>query len=81
MAPWRWPLTAFRPAMAGLLAGIVSLGAAGGVLLSRAVLVAPTPHSIEATAFAETLGDLPWSSPAAGLVEPLLAALPREERR
>jgi hypothetical protein len=37
--------------------------------------------SVEATAFAETLGDLPWGSPAAGLARPLLAALPTAEAR
>jgi predicted anti-sigma-YlaC factor YlaD len=80
--PWEgWQLVAPRPATALALAGIVALGAAGGGLLSRAALGPARGLSFEATAFAETLGDLPWDSPAAGLARPMLAALPSQEAR
>jgi hypothetical protein len=76
-----WQVVALRPAAAWVLAGMVALGATGGALLSRAALGPARGLSFEATAFAETLGDLPWDSPAAGLARPLLAALPSREGR
>ncbi len=80
--PWEgWQVVALRPATAWVLAGMVALGATGGALLSRAALGPARGPSFEATAFAETLGDLPWDSPAAGLARPMLAALPLQEAR
>jgi hypothetical protein len=60
---------------------MVALGATGGALLSRAATRPARAVSFEASAVAETLGDLPWDSPAAGLARPLLAALPPQEAR
>lgn len=73
-----WQLVAWRPAAAWALAAMVGVGATGGALLSRAAVGPARASSFEATAFAETLGDLPWDSPAAGLARPLLAALPSQ---
>lgn len=65
----RWQLDSIPAALAVLLA--LTVGTAGGVLLSNAAL-APRPADlravpIEARVIAETLGDLPWGSPAARL--------------
>jgi hypothetical protein len=80
--PWEsWFPATFRPAVAWVFAAMVALGATGGALLSRVALPPPRASSVEAVAFAETLGDLPWASPAAGLARPLLAALPAQETR
>jgi predicted anti-sigma-YlaC factor YlaD len=80
--PWEsWFPAPFRPAVAWALAAMVALGATGGALLSRVALAPPRASSVEAIAFAETLGDLPWASPAAGLARPLLAAVPARETR
>jgi hypothetical protein len=59
---------------------MVAVGATGGVLISRAAL-APRhrPDSIEATMFAETLGELPWGSPASGLAGVLVTRSPQEK--
>ena len=67
---WLWqasPLTPFRPAAVALLAGMVVLGATGGVLIARAGTARTSADSIEARVFTETLGDLPYGSPAYGL--------------
>ncbi len=63
--PWQLPPA---PAAAAwmLLAGI-ALGATGGVLISRAALAPGRSVPMEARMFAETMGELPWGSPAAGL--------------
>jgi len=62
---WRFPPV---PAAAALgFAGMMALGVAGGALLSRETVPADPAQSMEAQMFAETLGDLPWGSPAAGL--------------
>jgi predicted anti-sigma-YlaC factor YlaD len=74
-------LAAVRAVAAGVLAGMAALGATGGMLLARAALAPRRNESIEAVAFAETLGDLPWGSPAAELAEPLLAQSSPEERQ
>jgi hypothetical protein len=58
---------------------MVLLGATAGVLVSRAALVPVRPESVEAGAFAETLGDLPWNSPATALAVALDSGLPKEE--
>lgn len=80
--PWEgWFPATVRPAVAWAFAAMVALGATGGALLSRVALAPQRAPSVEATAFAETLGDLPWASPAAGLARPLLAALPAQEAR
>jgi hypothetical protein len=71
----------FRPATAWVFAAMVALGAGAGTALSRAALTPPRASGVEAAAFAETLGDLPWASPAAGLAPSLLAALPAQEVR
>lgn len=54
-------------AAAWAFVGMVALGVAGGTLVSRAALAPKSPESIETSVFAETLGDLPWGSPAAGI--------------
>jgi predicted anti-sigma-YlaC factor YlaD len=81
MPPWETWVPAFRPAVAWAFAALIALGATSGALLSRAAFTPPRVASVEATAFAETLGDLPWDSPAAALARPLLAALPTQETR
>jgi hypothetical protein len=79
MPPWVGWGPAFRPAVAWAFAAVIALGATSGALLSRAAFSPPRVASVEATAFAETLGDLPWGSPAAGLARPFLASLPTPE--
>jgi len=79
--PWAgWQLAPAPAASAWVLAGMVMLGAAGGALVSRAALPPSRTDSTEARAFAETLGVLPWESPAAALAAILGAPLPEEER-
>jgi predicted anti-sigma-YlaC factor YlaD len=63
----RWQLAPAPAAAALALAGMVAVGATGGVLISRAALTPGHPDPIEARMFAETLGELPWGSPASGL--------------
>ncbi len=77
----RWQLAPLRPAAAGVLAAMVALGTTGGVLLSRAALAPQRAGSIESRIFAETLGELPWGSPAAGLAGVLDSGMPRERNR
>jgi predicted anti-sigma-YlaC factor YlaD len=79
--PWEGWEVGWRPAAGLVLAGMVALGATGGALLGRAATRSARAGSFEATAFAETLGDLPWDSPAAGLARPLLAAPPSQGAR
>jgi predicted anti-sigma-YlaC factor YlaD len=67
------------PAAIALLAAMVVLGTAAGALISRAALAPRHPGPIEATMFAETLGDLPWGSPASGLASVLDTRLPQEK--
>ncbi len=62
-----WRLAPVRAAAAGVLAAMIALGTTGGVLLSRAARAPQRAGSIESRIFAETLGELPWGSPAAGL--------------
>jgi predicted anti-sigma-YlaC factor YlaD len=62
----RWQLVP-APATAGVLVAMIVLGATGGLLLSRAALGSRRPEPVESRFFAETMGDLPWGSPAAGL--------------
>jgi len=79
----RWPSWALAPRLATsawILAGMALLGATGGALASRTAHAAGRAESPEFSAFAETLGDLPWDSPAAGLVASLGAPLRPEER-
>ena len=76
-----WPLAPLRPAAAGVLAAMVALGTTGGVLLSRAALAPQRAGSIESSLFAETLGELPWGSPAAGLAGVFDNSTAREEDR
>jgi hypothetical protein len=79
MALWpSWPLAGVHPAAAWALAAMMALGATGGALLSRTAFSPRRSGSLEAVAFTETLGDLPWGSPVADLAEPLLARLPAE---
>ncbi len=61
-----------RAAAATLLVGMAVVGGAGGLLLARAF---PPSHgeAVESQLIAETLGDLPWNSPASDL-EPALYA-------
>jgi hypothetical protein len=60
---------------------MVALGTTGGVLLSRAALAPQRAGSIESSLFAETLGELPWGSPAAGLAGVFDNSTAREEDR
>ena len=60
---WGWDLAAGGAARAWVLVGMMVIGAGGGVLLARPLL--PRVHPpLEAAAFAEILGELPWDSPA-----------------
>jgi predicted anti-sigma-YlaC factor YlaD len=80
---WRWPSWQLAPAPAAAawtFAGMVALGATAGVLVSRAALAPVRSESVEAGAFAETLGDLPWGSPAAPLALALDTEPSKEER-
>jgi predicted anti-sigma-YlaC factor YlaD len=76
-----WQLAPVRPAAAGVLAAMVVLGTTGGVLLSRAALAPQRAGSIESRIFAETLGELPWGSPAAGLAGVFGNSTAQEEDR
>ena len=76
-----WQLAPVKPAAAGVLAAMVALGTTGGVLLSRAALAPQRAGSIESRIFAETLGELPWGSPAAGLAGVLDNSTALEEHR
>jgi predicted anti-sigma-YlaC factor YlaD len=73
----RWQLVPM-PAAAGVLAAMVVLGTTGGFLLSRAALAPRRADPVESRVFAETLGDLPWGSPAAGLATVLDGSLTQE---
>jgi len=61
-----------RATAAALFVGMAIIGGAGGLLIGRAL---PPTHvePAETQLVAETLGDLPWNSPASGL-EPALYA-------
>jgi anti-sigma factor RsiW len=72
---------ALRPAAAWAMAAMVALGATGGTLLSRAAFAPRRAHPLEVDAVAETLGDLPWRSPASMLAGRLVAAESDGERR
>ncbi len=65
--PLRWQIGPAPAAAACALVVMAALGATGGVLLSRAAFAPRRADSIEASVISETLGDLPWGSPAAGL--------------
>jgi anti-sigma factor RsiW len=82
--PWlpAWLQLDFAPtraATAAILLAMAVVGGAGGLLLGRAL---PRSRSapLESQVIAETLGDLPWSSPASGLM-PALYSGPGEEAR
>lgn len=75
---WTWDLAPGGAGRAWVLAGMIVIGAGGGVLISRPLLVRTQPGPVEARAFAETLGDLPWDSPAVGL-DRAFAGRAREE--
>lgn len=62
-----------RAAAAALFIGMTLIGGAGGLLIGRAIASSSPPVPLETTLVAETLGDLPWNSPASGL-EPVLYA-------
>ena len=74
----RWQLVPI-PAAAGVLAAMVALGTTGGFLLSRAALASRRTEPVESRVFAETLGDLPWGSPVAGLAS-VLDSLSQEKK-
>jgi anti-sigma factor RsiW len=78
-----WLRLQFAPAPAAiaLLAAMVVLGTTAGALISRAALAPSRSGPIEAAMFAETLGDLPWGSPASGLASGLDTRLPQEKNR
>ncbi len=76
-----WQFVPVKPAAAGVLAVMVALGTTGGVLLSRAALAPQRPGSIESRIFAETLGELPWGSPVAGLAGVLGNSAAQEDDR
>jgi predicted anti-sigma-YlaC factor YlaD len=78
MPLWLRPQLAPAPAAIALLAAMVVLGTAAGALISRAALAPSRSGPIEAAMFAETLGDLPWGSPASGLASGLDTRLPQE---
>jgi predicted anti-sigma-YlaC factor YlaD len=75
----RWQLVPI-PAAAGVVAAMVVLGTTGGLLLSRAALAPRRAEPFESRIFAETLGDLPWGSPAAGLAVVLDTGFSQEKR-
>ena len=75
----RWQLAPAPAAAAWALVAMVALGATGGVLISRAALAPRHADSIEATMFAETLGELPWGSPVSGLAGVLDARSSQEK--
>jgi anti-sigma factor RsiW len=79
MPLWLRPQLAPAPAAIAFLVGMVVLGMTGGALISRAALAPSRSGPIEATMFAETLGDLPWGSPASGLASGLDTRLPQEK--
>ncbi len=62
-----WQLAPVPVAAAWVLVAGIALGATGGVLVSRAALAPSRSVPMEARMFAETMGELPWGSPAAGL--------------
>jgi anti-sigma factor RsiW len=68
-----------RAATVGVLIVMSVVGGAGGVILAHAL-----PHGravpLESQVIAETLGELPWSSPALGLGPLLALEEPREGR-
>ncbi len=68
-----------RAFTAAVLVAMAVLGGAGGILLGRA---APSSLevSLEGQAVAETLGELPWNSPVAGLAPILDGSPPRRIR-
>lgn len=83
---WRWlrpewslGFAPTRAAAAVMLVAMAAAGGAGGALLGRALhadrATAPDPMAV-----AETLGDLPWSSPAAGLETVLLVGSVEERQ-
>jgi putative zinc finger protein len=63
----RWRFAPVPAAAAWAFVAVAAVGLAGGALVSRAALGPQRTAPIEASMFAETLGDLPWASPAAGL--------------
>jgi predicted anti-sigma-YlaC factor YlaD len=75
----RWQLAPAPAAAAWALAAMAAIGATGGAIISLAALAPSRADSIEARMFAETLGDLPWGSPATGLTGVLHARLPQEK--
>jgi len=75
-----WVLAHRHAAAAASLLAVALLGATGGALVTRKALAPFRAEPTEAKALAETLGDLPWDSPAAGLAASL-GAPPRQEVR
>ena len=59
-----------RAVAVAVLVAMAIVGGAGGLLLGR-TLPPSRPAPVETQLIADTLGDLPWDSPAAGL-EPVL---------
>jgi anti-sigma factor RsiW len=62
-----------RSAAAAFLVAMAIMGGTGGLLLGRALPSSSQTAPLETQLVAETLGDLPWNSPASGL-EPVLYA-------
>ncbi len=62
-----------RAAATALLIAMAVIGGAGGLLIGRAIPSSSQTAPLETQLVAETLGDLPWNSPASGL-EPVLYA-------
>ena len=62
-----------RAAAAALFLAMAVIGGAGGLLIGRAIPSSRETPPLETQLVAETLGDLPWNSPASGL-EPVLYA-------
>jgi anti-sigma factor RsiW len=64
---WAWEFAVSGAVRAAVLAGMIVIGAGGGAIVARPLLARAPAGSVESTAFAEALGDLPWDSPAAAL--------------
>lgn len=62
-----------RAAAAALFIAMALVGGAGGLWIGRAIPASHERPPLESQLVAETLGDLPWNSPASGL-EPVLYA-------
>jgi len=85
---WQWVpawfdlgLVPTRAAAAVLIIAMAMIGGAAGLLLGRALRSSSHAAPLETELVAETLGDLPWNSPASSLEPVLYAARSAEGHR